>query len=132
MPLPGTIGYQLVSIGGLLRDIGNQLIKIGHEMIVQCLKLQFEAITQKLEKPKAKWSFKDFRNSFKASRLLVFDTETTTDQYQNLKIGSFQIFHDGYFQYEGLFYDPTILSEKEIKILETYSRKHDIRSVSPG
>ena len=55
-------------------------------------------------------------------RVLVFDTETVPDECQNLKIGSFQIFHNGYFQFEGLFYDPTNLNEKEIKTVEAYAR----------
>ena len=49
-------------------------------------------------------------------RVLVFDTETTIDQYQNFKIGSFQIYHEGFIQHEGLFYDPSILAEKEKEV----------------
>lgn len=87
-------------------------------------KIAVRGFTQKLEKPEAKRSFKDFKTPLKHPRVLFFDTETVPDQYQNLKIGSFQIFHNSCLYYEGLFYDPTFLSEKEIKTIETYSRKY--------
>ena len=89
-------------------------------------KIAVRPFTRKPGKPKAKWSFKIFKTPLMHSRLLVFDTETITDQKQNLTIGSFQIFHNGYFQFDGLFYDPTNLNEKEIKTVEKYARKHDI------
>ena len=71
-------------------------------------------------------SFRCYDTPLRHNRVLVFDTETTTDQYQNFKIGYFQIYQDGVIQHDGLFYDPTTLNEREIKILEAYSRKHDI------
>jgi len=87
-------------------------------------KVAVRGFTQKLEKYEAKRSSKHFKTPLKHPRVLFFDTETVTDQYQNLKIGSFQIFHNSCLYYEGLFYDPTSLSEKEIKTIETYSRKY--------
>ncbi|AFV22388.1 DNA-directed DNA polymerase B [Methanolobus psychrophilus R15] len=69
-------------------------------------------------------------------RVLVFDTETTIDTYQNLKIGYFQIYQDGYIQHEGLFYNPYtlsgneknpyILSDNEQKICFIYSSRYDL------
>ncbi|WP_209615727.1 DNA polymerase [Methanolobus bombayensis] len=59
-------------------------------------------------------------------RVLVFDTETTTDQYQNMKIGFFQIYQDGGIQHEGLFYDPSMLDEEETEVFKEYSLKNDI------
>lgn len=58
------------------------------------------------------------------SRVLVFDTETTTDEYQNLKIGYFQIYHDGCIQHDGLFYDPSMLDRDELAMLESYAMKY--------
>jgi len=49
------------------------------------------------------------------SKVLVFDTETTIDQYQNLKIGYFQIYQRGCLHHDGLFYNPAMLSERECK-----------------
>ena len=89
-------------------------------------KTAVRAYTQKLEKPKEKWSFKDFKTPLRHPKVLVFDTETTDDQYQNLKFGSFQIYHNGNFQYNGLFYNPEALDKTEKKNLDAYSRKHDI------
>jgi len=57
------------------------------------------------------------------SRVLVFDTETTIDTYQNLKIGYFRIYQEGYIQHDGLFYDPSMLNEEELITLESYATK---------
>lgn len=62
----------------------------------------------------------------KHEHVFVFDTETTTDQYQNLKVGFFQIYHNGHIQDEGLFYDPLMLSERETKTLQEYSEEQGI------
>lgn len=59
-------------------------------------------------------------------RVMVFDTETTTDHYQNLNIGYFKVYHSGYFQHDGLFYDPLMLDEKEILILKAYAENDGI------
>jgi len=59
-------------------------------------------------------------------RVLVFDTETTTDHYQNLKIGYFRVYQSGYRQHHGLFYHPYMLDDKESQILETFAEKEHI------
>lgn len=59
-------------------------------------------------------------------RILVFDTETTTDQCHNFKIGYFQIYQDGYIQHDGLFYDISMLTDNEIKVCEVYTSKNNI------
>lgn len=59
-------------------------------------------------------------------RVLVFDTETTTDHYQNLKIGYFRVYQSGYRQHHGLFYHPYMLDDKEIQILEDFAKKEHI------
>lgn len=59
-------------------------------------------------------------------RVLVFDTETTVDHYQNLKIGYFKLYQSGFLQRHGLFYHPYMLDDKEIQILETYAAKERI------
>jgi DNA polymerase elongation subunit (family B) len=82
--------------------------------------------TQKAGKNKPKPSnFKDDL-PLHHRRVLVFDTETTTEQYQNCKIGFFQIYQDDYIQHEGLFYNPSMLDDKEIEIFKGYSEKTDI------
>ena len=59
-------------------------------------------------------------------RVFVFDTETTVDHYQNLKIGYFKVYQSGYLQQHGLFYDPSMLDEKETQILKTYAESEGI------
>jgi hypothetical protein len=59
----------------------------------------------------------------KHDRVLVFDTETTTDQYQNLKFGSFKVYQNGCIQYEGLFYDPSKMDENEVKAVKFYVKR---------
>jgi len=59
--------------------------------------------------------------------VLVFDTETTIDQYQNLTFGSFKIYQDGFLQHQGVFYNPlTVTNENDIKTLEGFSKNHKI------
>jgi hypothetical protein len=60
-------------------------------------------------------------------RVLVFDTETRTDHYQNLTFGSFKIYHSGLFQHQGIFYDPLVVTEDEKRILEEYVKTQNIR-----
>lgn len=60
------------------------------------------------------------------NRVFVFDTETTIDTYQNLKIGYFQIYQDGYIQHEGLLYNPYTLSDSEKKILFSYKDTYNL------
>ncbi|KXS40223.1 MAG: DNA-directed DNA polymerase B, partial [Methanolobus sp. T82-4] len=59
-------------------------------------------------------------------RIFVFDTETTIDQYQNLKVGFFQIYQDGYIQHDGLFYNHQMLNDRETKTLLNYAKEQDI------
>jgi hypothetical protein len=89
-------------------------------------KVAVRGYTQRLEKKEGKSSFRRYDTPLRHNRVLVFDTETTIDQYQNFKIGYFQIYQDGVIQHDGLFYDPDILNERENKVLEAYSRKHNI------
>src|SRR5208283_3715491 len=59
-------------------------------------------------------------------RVLVFDTETTTDQNQNVKFGFFKIYQNGMFQHQGLFFNPITLNDTDINTLKAYAKKHDI------
>lgn len=59
-------------------------------------------------------------------RALVFDTETTTDLYQNLKFGYFETHQHGILEEKGLFYDPITVKPKELAILESYSRENNV------
>lgn len=60
-------------------------------------------------------------------RIMIWDTETTTDQRQNLKFGYFMVIYYGMLDYNGLFYDPLIVKGKELAILKQYSTKNKIK-----
>lgn len=61
------------------------------------------------------------------SRVFVFDTETTNDEYQNLNFGSFVIYSDGILEKRGIFYNPEI-SKKESNTLKSFCEKNSIPS----
>jgi hypothetical protein len=58
--------------------------------------------------------------------VLVFDTETTPDQYQNMKIGCFQLYQKGCIQHEGIFYEESMLTDKEKNTFISYAKKNHI------
>lgn len=58
-------------------------------------------------------------------RILVFDTETTTDQYMNLTFGSFQIYDKGNLEFQGLFYGE-VLSIEQLDIIKSFSVEKNI------
>lgn len=64
---------------------------------------------------------------FKPVRILVWDTETTTDLYQNLKFGYYEIYQNEKLEHAGIFYDPKIVKNKEKKILEDHSKQLQIK-----
>jgi hypothetical protein len=48
---------------------------------------------------------------------LIFDTETTVDAAQRLRVGAYQFRNRDELDEGGLFYDPTIISEEELSLL---------------
>lgn len=56
-------------------------------------------------------------------RVLFFDTETTADQYQNLLFGSYTIYDNNIKVDEGIFYDPKLVTKKDLQILKMQSNK---------
>ena len=72
------------------------------------------------------WSKGDYNTPSKLDRILVFDTETRTDLYQNLTFGYYIIDNKSDRPSHGLFYDPNVVTEKEKKILEDFSKKEKI------
>ncbi|NPE29446.1 hypothetical protein HNV12_16100 [Methanococcoides sp. SA1] len=89
-------------------------------------KIAVRGYTQKMKKSSGNPFYKPKDVPLRHDRVLVFDTETTIDQYQNFKIGYFQIYQDGYIQHDGLFYDTSMLTDKENKVCEVYTSKYDI------
>jgi DNA polymerase III epsilon subunit-like protein len=62
---------------------------------------------------------------------LIFDTETTIDAAQQLRIGSYQVREAGELVEAGFFYDPDSLSDAERSTLYAYAARHslDVRTV---
>jgi hypothetical protein len=55
--------------------------------------------------------------------IIIFDTETRTDEAQSLLFGSYRVYIAGDFIEEGLFY-PEDLTAKEFRALNRYARTH--------
>ena len=56
-----------------------------------------------------------------SDRVLVFDTETTTDASQQLRFGVYQVRESGQLRRAGLFYDPLSLTDSELATLRDYA-----------
>lgn len=73
---------------------------------------------------------KDFDNKkekpLKHERVFVFDTETTNDEYQNLKFGSFVVYSNGILEKRGIFYSPNCISLKELSILKSFCNENNL------
>ena len=61
--------------------------------------------------------------------VFVFDTETTTDQYQTFKFGSYGIWENGKLREFGLFYDSK-LDNSEVKTLSDYAIKKRMKLIT--
>jgi hypothetical protein len=61
--------------------------------------------------------------------VFVFDTETTIDQYQNLKFGSYGIWQNDELDEFGLFYDSN-LDNTDVKTLSDYADKKHIKRIT--
>lgn len=91
-------------------------------------KIAIRVYTESLNNKSAKERQHNFLNY---DRIFVFDTETTTDEYQNLKFGSFVIYKGDIIKKIGLFYNPSFISEKELKMLQIYcSHNHLVKLYS--
>lgn len=56
-----------------------------------------------------------------SSWTLTFDSESTTDTAQRLRVGAFQAHRNGRLRKEGLFYDPAALTSAELEIVRAYA-----------
>src|SRR3990172_10306673 len=74
-------------------------------------------------KPKSSSYIPTFIEILNLSRVLTFDTETTIDQFQNLRFGYYRIDDNHIKIDEGIFYDPIFVNQKELKILNRLSNK---------
>ena len=71
------------------------------------------------------------RNNIGASEwTIVFDTETTTDAAQQLRVGPYQVREGTKLREAGVFYDQETLSASELVMLRLYAERHSLRCVS--
>lgn len=61
------------------------------------------------------------RSPFASDWTLVFDTETTTDAGQSLRIGTYQVRKAGELFGAGVFFDPEGVTDAELKTLKSYT-----------
>jgi hypothetical protein len=72
--------------------------------------------------------FKPYQKAMRTfDRVLIFDTETTIDQLQTLKFGSFKIYQYGKLAHEGFFFKPGSLRWIEKEGLAAYCKKRDLK-----
>lgn len=78
-------------------------------------------------KERTSWKREESESDF--NRVLVFDTETTVDQLQNMTLGSARIYERDKLEYECLFHSETI-KPKELAILKEYAIKNNLPLLS--
>jgi hypothetical protein len=61
---------------------------------------------------------------------LVFDTETTTDASQRLRIGCYQFRRGDVLDEQGLFFDPSVLSIAEQELLAAFAKSHGLKCMT--
>jgi len=69
---------------------------------------------------------KKYKTFKKSERVLVFDTETTIEAFQNLKIGFFQLYDRDELLHQGLFYERENLTQKEVNAIGEYIKENNI------
>jgi hypothetical protein len=62
--------------------------------------------------------------------VVIFDTETTTDAGQSLRLGSYQVREGAELNEAGLFYEPGALSSDETAMLSEYAANHEMRLIT--
>ena len=61
---------------------------------------------------------------------VVFDTETTIDAAQQLRLGFFQVRRHEALRREGVFYDPQSLTEADLETLQGYAETHELEVIT--
>jgi hypothetical protein len=62
--------------------------------------------------------------------VLVFDTETNLDEAQHLRFGTYQVYDADKLDEQGLFYDPSTISKRDLKVLQCYASSNGIKCLT--
>ncbi len=57
---------------------------------------------------------------------VIFDTETTTDHRQNVRVGTYQVRKKDHLAEKGLFYEPDNLAPDEMALLSSYAKSNGL------
>jgi hypothetical protein len=77
-----------------------------------------------VDTPNNKKKSTDREDGHSNALVLIFDTETTNDEYQNLKFGSCGVWANKTLMEFIVFYNEALLKEPEISILSAYANEH--------
>src|SRR5260370_42124296 len=59
--------------------------------------------------------------------ILIFDTETTNDAAQRVKIGAYQLRYGDQLKDRGVFFDSDALTKRELATLRRYAKEHGVK-----
>lgn len=98
----------------------------------QAMGIAVRAYAQKVNIPISRPAKKHIKkkSDLPSEWVLVYDTETTTDETQNLRFGSYQIRKNDLLEESGVFYDPEILTKTEQATLKKYAEKHQLKFIT--
>lgn len=88
-------------------------------------------VKKEAEQPQNIATKRKARKALKPSAwVLVFDTETTTDETQNLRFGTFQVRKYEKLEKHGVFYNADSLTQTELDLLIHYAQQHSLECIS--
>jgi predicted transcriptional regulator with HTH domain len=92
------------------------------------LQIAVRAYAHRTERGRERKEDASKRNSLPPSEwTVVFDTETTTDQGQALRIGTSQVRKGDELIEAGLFYRPEVLSPAEVELVRQHAERHGLK-----
>ncbi len=74
----------------------------------------------------------EFSSRGPSKRFLIFDTETTTDETQGLRIGAYQIRYgdEPKEREKGMFFNPAVLTPEDRRVLESYAAAKRLKLIT--
>ena len=114
------------SKGKISEPVGRTSLDSSHDVPVDRLTILLRAFVRR-EKEKGK---KRPPEQLPPSNwVLILDTETTTDASQRVRFGSYQLRLRGHLRERGVFYNPEVLTETEIAIIQSVIAAERARAI---